>query len=82
MKDNLIPLVMGLIFLIVGVVCLVWPEKVQEFAIRWSGQGLGKYNPFLGWMKTRGYIWMLRIIGIIAIGVFILALFVVVKAQK
>ena len=73
---------MGLIFLAVGAVCLLWPEKVQEYALRWSGQGLGKYNPFLGWIKTHSYIWTLRVIGITAIGIFVFALFVIIRAHK
>jgi len=82
MKENLIPVLTGVIFLIIGVACLVWPEKIQEFALKWSAQGLGKYNPFLGWMKTRSYLLMLRIIGVMAIVVFLLALILAIKAQR
>jgi len=76
------PLVTGVLFLIIGLICLFLPEKVQEWGLRWSVQGLGKYNPFLAWMKTRSYIRVLRVIGMIAISVFLLALFVIVKSQK
>jgi len=82
MKGNLIPILTGVIFLIIGVVCLVWPEKIQEFALKWSAQGLGKYNPFLSWMKTRSYFLALRIIGVMAIVVFLLVFVLVFKAQK
>jgi len=79
MKENLIPVLTGVIFLIIGVACLVWPEKIQEFALKWSAQGLGKYNPFLDWMKTRSYLLMLRIIGVMAIAVFLLILILAIK---
>lgn len=82
MKANLIPILTGIIFLVIGVVCLFWPEKIQEFALKWSVQGLGKYNPFLSWMKTRSYIVALRIIGVMAIVTFFVALVVVLKFQK
>jgi hypothetical protein len=82
MKGNLIPILTGVIFLIIGVVCLVWPERIQEFALKWSAQGLGKYNPFLSWMKTRSYLLALRIIGVMAIVVFLLTLVLVIKAQR
>ena len=82
MKGNLIPILTGIIFLIIGAVCLFWPEKIQEFALKWSAQGLGKYNPFLSWMKTRSYILALRIIGVMSIVVFLLAFVVFIKVQK
>jgi hypothetical protein len=82
MKGNLIPLIMVIIFLIIGTMCLFWPEKIQDYALKWAGQGLGKFNPFLDWMKTRSYIWALRIIGVLAIGASLIALFVVIKTQK
>lgn len=81
MKEYLI-LVMAIIFLTIGVTCLLWPETIQGYALKWSVRGLGKYNPLLDWMKTRSYILSLRIIGIIAIGVFIMALFIFIKTQK
>ena len=79
MKENLIPLVLGGIFLIIGFICLFWPEKVQELALKYSVQGLGKFNPFIGWMKTRSYILALRVIGVLALGAFILVLFVITR---
>ena len=82
MKENFIPLLTGIIFLIIGVICLFWPEKVQEYALKWSAQGLGRFNPFLGWMKTGSYIFALRVIGVMAIGTFILAIFVVFKGTQ
>jgi len=79
MKGNLILIFTGIIFLIIGTVCLVWPEKIQEFALKWSAKGLRKYNPFLNSMKTRSYILELRISGILAIAASLLVLFAVIK---
>jgi len=71
-----------LVSLFVGIVCVVWPERVQEYALRWSSQGIGKVNPFFDWMKTRSYILTLRIIGVMAIGAVILLLFIIIKESK
>lgn len=78
-----IALSMGLLTtFIVGIICLVWPEKVQEYALKWSSHGVVKFNPFLGWMKTRSYLITLRIIGMVAIIAVALAVYVVVKAPE
>ena len=82
MRGNLIPVFTGVVFLVIGVFCLFWPEKIQEYALKWSVQGLGKFNPFLSWMKTRSYILALRIIGIMAIAGFLLVIFALFKSQK
>ncbi|WP_145025947.1 hypothetical protein [Geobacter argillaceus] len=66
---------------IVGIVCLIWPEKVQEYALKCSMQGVGKFNPFLSWMKTRSYIITLRIIGVAAVIAVALVIYVVFKGE-
>jgi hypothetical protein len=65
---------------IVGIVCLFWPEKVQEYALKCSFQGIGKFNPFLSWMKTRNYIITLRVIGLAAVTAVALAIYVVLRS--
>ena len=87
MKEYLIPILTGVIFLIIGVACLVWPKKIQEYGPKQSDRGLGKYNPFLSWMKTRNYLITLRIIGVLGIIVFLLLAYflvldLVVKVQN
>lgn len=70
----------GFLFIfIAGVTCLVWPGKMQEYALKWSVQGLGQYNPFSDWMKTRGYIVCLRFMGLFLVGVASLVFFLVFK---
>jgi hypothetical protein len=78
MKEYLIPILTGVIFLIIGVACLVWPEKIQEYGLKQSAHGLGKYNPFLNWMETRNYLLTLRIIGVMVIIVFLLLVYLLV----
>ncbi len=81
MKEDLIALATGIIFLVIGIICLFCPEKVQQYGLRFYDhhKTAGRLNPFLNWMKTPSYILSLRIIGLIGIAVFILILFVFIK---
>jgi hypothetical protein len=64
---------------IVGILCLIWPEKVQEYALKCSIQEIGKFNPFLSWMKTRSYLITVRIIGIVAVFAVALVVYIVFR---
>ena len=79
MKDILIVLITGLIFLSISIICLFFPEKIQVYTIDIykSGKGLAKFNPIIEWIKTSKYIQCLRIIGIFSFLVFCLSLYVV-----
>jgi hypothetical protein len=81
MKENLMAMVTGIIFLIIGIICLLWPDRIQQYSLDYyiNHKTAEKLNPFLNWMKTQSYIWALRIIGVIGIGAFILILFVFIK---
>jgi hypothetical protein len=59
--------VVSLFFLAIGVSALVFPYRVQAAALRKCKKFWGFPNPFLGWMGTRAYIWMLRICGAVFI---------------
>ncbi len=73
--------VFSLAHLVIGVICLFWPKRVQTYALRWASQGpLARLNPFLGWMRTPGYIVSLRICGAYALSMFVLTLVVIFKA--
>ena len=63
----------ALFFLALGLVALVFPYQVQAAALRKPKKFWGFPNPFLGFIETQGYIWMLRISGIVftAAGMFI-----------
>jgi hypothetical protein len=54
-------------FMVVGIATLVFPYRVQRAAVRKCTKFWGFPNPFLGWMETRGYIWMLRVLGSVSI---------------
>ena len=60
--------------LTVGLIALVWPEKMQTYALKRSTKFYFLPNPFLGWMKTSGYIVYLRLMGIVflLVGLFVL----------
>ena len=62
--------VVGLVALGVGLLCLIWPERVRDFALRTST----RFTPFRGYMKTRGYIWSLRGVGVTGLLMFIMIL--------
>lgn len=59
----------ALVLLAIGLVCLVWPEKVREYGQLGQGRarGIAKFNPFPGWEHTRSYIISLRLGGVLAI---------------
>lgn len=54
-------LVLGLI----GMVCLVWPSKIQQYALR--SPAASKFNPFFEWMKKPSYLVSLRLCGVLAL---------------
>ncbi len=56
-------------FLVPGIVCLFWPEKIQAFAVKYyeHHRYFGRVNPFLDWMKTGTYVVHLRIGGVLCI---------------
>lgn len=39
---------------LVGIVCLVWPYRIQEYYLK--SPHVAKFNPFFDWMKTPSYI--------------------------
>jgi hypothetical protein len=53
------------IFLI-GVLCLVWPRRMQRVAIWWAD--LGMY-PFPNFVRSEAYVWVLRLLGVMCLGV-------------
>jgi hypothetical protein len=82
MKSLLIPLLVALITLSIGIVCLFCPERIQQFGLDYydTYKTAAKFNLFLGWMKTRSSVMVLRLMGSLAIVVSVLALFVVIRA--
>ena len=82
MKENLVPLVSGIICLAIGIVCLFWPKKIQQFSLELYArhEWAARLNPFLDWMKTSSYVWTLRTMGVIGIGMFVLSIYVIFRS--
>ena len=76
-----IALLAALAFLVPGIMCFLWPNKIQEFALRYYTVHplLARLNPFLEWMKTRNYIVHLRICGVLSINAAGLILFAMMR---
>jgi hypothetical protein len=57
-----------------GLIWLLWPKKMQEYALKHCTKFYFWQNPFWGWMKTRGYLVYLRVTGVVflATGLFVL----------
>jgi hypothetical protein len=56
-----------LFFFVTGIICLVFPYKIQAAALKKPAKFWGFPNPFLGFTETQGYIWMLRILRAVSI---------------
>jgi hypothetical protein len=56
-------------FFSIGWICLVWPERVQQWSIRYYSRHstLARFTPFLWWVRSTYYPLQLRLIGIVAI---------------
>jgi len=83
-KQAFIVSVLGVVFLLfVGFSGLFWPERIQTYALEHSTSRLHqKVNPFLTWMKTRQYIWSLRVIGLMSIGAAALLLVILIRHSQ
>jgi len=58
----------------IGLIWLLWPKKMQEYALKRCTKFHFWQNPFLGWMKTRSYLVYLRVMGVVflAAGLYVL----------
>jgi hypothetical protein len=79
MKEIFLGILTGLIFLIVGIVCLLWPYQIQKYALSKPIITLGKFNPFLPAMKGKSYIWSLRAVGVLSLIAFVFLVVIVFK---
>lgn len=63
------------IFLLVGLVCTLWPERVQSVALKYQPKGSWQaLNPFLPWMKTKAYLVFVRLMGFLMVFMSVVAL--------
>ena len=65
----------------IGVVCLMWPHRIQEFALGYYARHpfQARLNPWLKWMSTPGYVLSLRLIGAMALGAAVIVGYALVK---
>jgi len=59
-----------------GMIWLLWPKKMQEYALKRCTKFYFWQNPFLGWMKTRSYLVYLRVMGVVLLAAGLLVLLV------
>lgn len=77
--SKLLPVVsLALVFFIVAIMCILFPYRIQSFVIDLYSKHptLAKLNPFIDWMKSDGYIWSLRVVGVIAFLGFVALVYV------
>ena len=74
-------LILCVFFLTVGVIALVFPERIQNWTLTFYEEvhGLAKWNPLLEWMRTSSYVISLRIVGVLSIAAGCLALLAAVR---
>jgi len=49
----------------IGIACLVWPSKIQQYAMR--SPSATRFNLFFEWMKKPSYLVSLRLCGVPAL---------------
>ena len=80
--QTVVTVVACLFLLAFGVLSLVWPEKIQAYALRRSTKFYFWPNLFLGWMKTSGYLVYLRFMGVVCLGMGLCVLLVALMGRK
>jgi hypothetical protein len=61
-----IEIIVGMFFLVAAVACLLWPDKFYEHALRPVYRKADKRDKPLQNLQRRGYVWNVRVIGVIA----------------
>lgn len=71
------------VFLAVGVIALVWPERIQSGTLTFfdKAHGVAKWNPLLDWMRTSSYVVSLRIVGVLSVAAGCLVLLAAVRGS-
>lgn len=68
--------------LFVGLSALFCPDRIQAYALKHSTGPVQRFNPFLPWMKTRQYIWSLRVIGLMSVVAAVLLFVILVQTFR
>jgi len=72
---------MAIIFLVLGVVCLFFPERIQTFTLSYHAEHeiVAKLNPLVNWMKGPNYVVSLRLVGMFAVVGFLVIVLALIK---
>lgn len=83
MTNEIASVMTCIVFFLIGVACLFFPDKIQLAALKYYDQHptAGRLNPFLEWMKSPGYVLSLRIIGLTVMAGFILIIIAFVRVK-
>ena len=68
--------------LFVGLSALFWPDRIQAYALKHSTSPVQRFNLFLPWMKSRQYIWSLRVIGLMSTAAAVLLFVILIQAFR
>ncbi len=61
-----IEILVGIFFLVAAIACLLWPDKFYEHALRPVYRNADIRDKPIQNLQRRGYVWNVRIIGVIA----------------
>ena len=78
MENQILLSTLMLIYAIVAVVCLIWPEQLQQIAIQHSGTQ-GKYPAVLNLIRTPHYLFILRLIGALSASAAVALLLILLR---
>ena len=53
-------------YTLAGAVCLIWPRRVQSFVLSRSTDVREGYEGLLNFVRSRRYVWILRIVGVLS----------------
>jgi hypothetical protein len=65
-----IEILVGTFFLVAAIACLLWPDKFYEHALRPVCRSANIRDKQLQNLQRKGYVWNVRIIGVIAAVMF------------
>ncbi len=67
------------IFFTVGFVCTFFANRIQSFAVDYCSRAYktNKFNIFLSWMKSKSYVFFLRIFGTLVIVCSLILLYLI-----
>lgn len=70
------------VLLVLGVIFLTRPKRVQEWALKGSDQGLSRSFLFKDYVASPQYVWQVRFAGVLTLGMGLLAAYATIKAIR